>query len=390
MSIKRKLIILLTTLSLFILIIIGNNVIEEINEKSELNRAEHLNNLSTVLSKLIHETQKERGASAGYLASKGMKFRDVLTNQKISTNKALQVYKDYINNKENLQNDNSLLNEIDFLNNALNELDSIRNKVLSQNISVNGCVKFYTDMNRHILNITSLNAKLSTIPTLIKSLDAYSNFLKSKERAGIERAVMSSTFASNKFANGIFAKWNRLIAEQNSFMESFLSIASEDMKMFYTNEMNSPTVSMVQNMRNIAMKKSTEGNFGVDPNFWFSTITKKINLLKKVDDYIYKTNQRKIEELISDNIMMLVVNLLIGLFAFVIIIIAFIINKNILRDLGLLENGMTDFFNYLNKKTTNVNTITKNSNDEIGQMIETINQNIFSTKKKLDEDNQIF
>lgn len=46
------------------------------------------------LSLLIHEMQKERGMSAGFLASSGQKFKGELQQQRIFTNKAL----------ENLQN----------------------------------------------------------------------------------------------------------------------------------------------------------------------------------------------------------------------------------------------------------------------------------------------
>jgi len=38
--------------------------------------------------------------------------------------------------------------------------------------------------------------------------------LKSKERAGIERAVLSAVFASNSFKDGLFSKWIKL-GEQN-------------------------------------------------------------------------------------------------------------------------------------------------------------------------------
>ena len=37
-------------------------------------------------------------------------------------------------------------------------------------------------------------------------------------------------------------------------------------------------------MRNSAIEKATQGHFGVDATYWFDTITKKINLLKEVDD----------------------------------------------------------------------------------------------------------
>ena len=46
--------------------------------------------LSTKISKLIHETQKERGMTAGFLGSKGVKFKDKLSQQRELTNKQIK------------------------------------------------------------------------------------------------------------------------------------------------------------------------------------------------------------------------------------------------------------------------------------------------------------
>ena len=45
-------------------------------------------------------------------------------------------------------------------------------------------------------------------------------------------------------------------------------------------------IEEVEKMRKIALFSNIEENFGVDPNYWFETITNKINLLKQVEDHI--------------------------------------------------------------------------------------------------------
>jgi methyl-accepting chemotaxis protein len=60
----------------------------------------------------------------------------------------------------------------------------------------------------------------------------------------------------------------------------------------YKETMQSPVVTEVDKMRKIAISKANEGNFGVDGVVWFKTITKKINLLKKVDDNLAKENDK--------------------------------------------------------------------------------------------------
>jgi methyl-accepting chemotaxis protein len=52
-------------------------------------------------------------------------------------------------------------------------------------------------------------------------------------------------------------------------------------------------------MRQVALKKAEVGNFGIDSVYWYKTITKMIDLMKEVDDYISESNYRLITELYS-------------------------------------------------------------------------------------------
>ena len=185
-----------------------------------------------------------------------------------------------------------LKNEILALKNDLSQLGVVRAKIDKLQMSVKKEVAYYTNTNKKILIIVGLTAKLSDNAELVKALDAYTNFLKSKERAGIERAVMSATFAADKFGEGMFAKFITLLAEQNAYMDAFLTMATDDSKKLYFQTMNSPVVKSVDTMRAIAKQKAMSGHFGVDSVVWFKTITKKINLLKKVDDGLAQQNDK--------------------------------------------------------------------------------------------------
>jgi len=48
----------------------------------------------------VHELQKERGATAGYLGSKGKKFSDTLSSQKQNTNQKINLLKTFINSQD--------------------------------------------------------------------------------------------------------------------------------------------------------------------------------------------------------------------------------------------------------------------------------------------------
>ncbi|MEA3373400.1 MAG: methyl-accepting chemotaxis protein [Campylobacterota bacterium] len=299
MTIKQKLNLMVLLISIFVVLNIGKTVYTAVTEKQQLQEISVLNGLSKKLSLLIHETQKERGASAGFIGSKGTKFVDILPAQHSSTDKRHNEYKSYLNTMDLNDFSGELQKEINEVNNYLSRIEAMRSDVKSLKASVKDAVVFYTTMNRHILNVAGLNAKLSQNAELVKSLSAYTNFLKSKERAGIERAVLSGTFAQDSFGPGMFAKWITLVAEQVSYADSFVALADKKMLASFNNGMKDPSVSAVDAMRTVARENAISGGFNTDAVHWFKTITKKINVLKGIDDTIAEINDETIEKLNS-------------------------------------------------------------------------------------------
>ena len=328
MTIKAKLNLITGIVVSFALVIIVSTIIGAISEKKVLDQAKELNTLSQKLSLLIHETQKERGASAGYLGSHGKKFGKILPEQRELTDDRYKALRSYVRQLELTSYPTELRKNLKAVINAMQNIATIRSRVDNFQISVKDEVKYYTAMNRDILDVVALTAKLADTPELVKALSAYTNFLKSKERAGIERAVLSATFGADKFGEGMYAKFITLLAQQNAYMDAFLSIAADDSIKMYKETMHSPVVAEVEKMRNIA--KSRQSGFGVDSVVWFQTITKKINLLKKVDDRLAKENDRLLAMVYSKYKMDTLITLLgYTTFAIAIFIIIMIISRGI-------------------------------------------------------------
>ncbi|WP_294965609.1 nitrate- and nitrite sensing domain-containing protein [Sulfurimonas sp.] len=330
MSIKLKLNLIATIVVSFALVIIAITINKALHDRTVISQAKELNILSQKLSLLIHETQKERGASAGFLGSKGKKFADILPKQRVLTTKRNSELTKYTLTIDLSSFPQVLQSEIAAFNLDMSKINNIRSKVDKLNISVKDEVAYYTKMNKKILNIVSLTAKLADTQELVKSLDAYTNFLKSKERAGIERAVLSGAFGADKFAPGMFSKWITLVAEQDTYMDSFLSMATQDSKEFYKSTMNSPSVGKVNEMREIAKTKASVGGFEIDSLVWFKTITNKINLLKQVDDELAKYNTLLLDKVESNSKITAIITLSsYSIFAIVIFIIIFFISRGI-------------------------------------------------------------
>ena len=283
MSIRQKLKILVLVPILGLLFLTGFEIYAkfEINKKMQL--TSKLVKLTQNISLLVHETQKERGATAGFLGSRGEKFSNKLKSQRKKTDEKIKNLDQFISS---VKLNREIIKELNIAFKKLAKLDKIRKRVDSFSISAKDAINYYSSLNKNLLNITSLLIKYSPQNDISKNLIAYASFLKAKERAGIERAVLSNVFAKNVFSDGMYKKAVTLIAKQNAYLDDFLSSASSSLKHFYLEKIKDSSFKKVDEMREIALNRANEGNFGVDPLVWFNTITRKINILKEIDDYI--------------------------------------------------------------------------------------------------------
>ena len=68
-----------------LLLFSGNSILEKWQFSTEIKQIQKLAVLAPTISATVHELQKERGASAGFIGSKGKRFVDLLPNQRSVT-----------------------------------------------------------------------------------------------------------------------------------------------------------------------------------------------------------------------------------------------------------------------------------------------------------------
>ena len=336
LSLRTKVILIVLFSLLMVSYFLTNELIMHFKFVEQKQKLTTLINLSTRLSALIHETQKERGASAGYLGSHGKKFRTILPKQRLLTDKRVQELKSFISTMDFNKFPPELKQSIfELVNNYLDKLPEIRKKVNNFEISLKDEVKWYSDMNALILKIIGMSATYAPNEKIAMDLAAYTSFLKAKERAGIERAVLSATFGADKFAPGMYTKFITLVAQQKAFLDDFLTFANKDMKKLYYQIIKHPSFAKVEEMRKIAISHHTEGGFNIDAEYWFKTITNKINYLKQIDDTIAKIIRKDLNS-IKDTA---VRDIIIGtIFSILIIIISTLIIRSFSVQLRSLKN----------------------------------------------------
>lgn len=345
---------------------------------SEVEKLSQLTQMSIIYSELVHELQKERGATAGFLGSKGEKFSNELQKQRTDTDAKKQSRAAFLASNDFEQAAIKQLNQE--IAKDLEGLSQIRSQVNSFDIATKQAISYYTSLNAKLLSVSSLIAELSTNANIAKQTIAYYNFLQGKERAGIERAVMSNTFAADTYAEGMFAKFIALVTEQNTYMANFLTFATPDNISYYQEQINHPAVQEVKNLRAIA--KSKQSNFDVDAVYWFQQATLRIGQLKKVENqvanHLLKFAKNEADKAFSTLVIDLVVTI-------VLLVAVTLISVLSIKDLSARVIELT----YVMAKVRDENDLTVRTTlqgqSELGQISQALNLTLAQFSKTVNE-----
>ncbi|MEZ9701802.1 methyl-accepting chemotaxis protein [Vibrio sp. 10N.261.46.E12] len=282
MSFKQKIIALLILPILGFLWLSVSAISKGVETKTEMSSLNQLTRLSVVYSELVHELQKERGMTAGFIGSQGTQFVSELAAQRTNADNRRNQRNDYWQSANiNLPQINRLNTEI---SQSLNQITTIRNRVDSQSIPLSEALAYYTKLNAKLLSVSALIAELSSDATITTETIAYYNFLQGKERAGIERAVLNNTFSKNEFGPGMLVKFISLVTEQNTYFSNFEVLGNPDNVRFFEQQLNDRSVAEVEKLRDVAESKMS--GFDVDPVYWFAQSTSRIVQLKKTENQL--------------------------------------------------------------------------------------------------------
>ena len=377
MSIRQKLILLVIVPLVGLLYLTSIKIYEKIELNKKMSMTSTLVKMSSLVSSFVHETQKERGVTAGFIGSGGEKFGDKLSSQRLNTDKMMQLFKTFVSSLD--ENYNGEIKEsIAKINKSLSNLKNIRKRVDELSIPLEDAIKYYTKLNAQQLKIVSLAAKYSPQNRITKDLTAYNSFLKAKEQAGIERAVLSGTFAEDHFQKGMFKKAVWLVAQQNAYLDDFLQNANDKIKDIYFKHIKDSSFKEVEEKENIAFSKAHEGGFGVDPVDWFDTMTRKINVLKKIDD--------SIADIISEDIEYSSKNFMIAMVTSILtILISLIFSYFISQNIKVRILSLRDMISNIAKTKDFRIKVQEIQKDEIGEIQEAFINLLESISKTLNE-----
>ena len=352
------------------LIFSGYLLIEKRHVSSEMENLNELARLGPAVSALVHEMQRERGASAGFIGSKGQKFTRKLPKQREQTNAKNAALTEAFNAFDVAAYSLGLVRKVEATRKALARLGGDRGQVSGLSIAVPQMAGYYTPTIAKLLSIVEEMAVLSTNAEVANAITAYTAFLQGKERAGLERAMGSVGFSAGRFAPPIYRRFLQLIAMEDTFLGVFRTYATAEQKALYERTVSGHAVDEANRMREIAIESITTGDTGgIEGTDWFDTITHKINHLKTVEDKI-AGNLRATAARISDEARSTFY--MVTMLSAVLLALTVALSFYIVRSITTPVVAMTEAMGRLAKGDYVVEVPALGQTDEVGEMAQSV------------------
>jgi len=232
--------------------------------------------MTAAVSALVHETQRERGASSLYISSGGRLFEHELREQwRVTDQRRAEMSNVLERNRGGLPHD--LRERLEHAESLLADLLPARRCVESLDTAVGAVIERYTAVNAELLAVLDGLAMRAVEARLRPTALAWMALLHAKEKTGLERAQLSNAFTWDRYTDGQYASVLSLVAARQSYLHLFSVAAPRPAEELLRKTLSSPVEQEFIEMERVALLKK-DGGFGIDPAAWFTTISRKMDL----------------------------------------------------------------------------------------------------------------
>jgi methyl-accepting chemotaxis protein len=240
------------------------------------------------VSNLVHQLQRERGASATFVASKGQTLGDVMRNQRTATDKAIAEWQQRVGDIDASTLGPGFGRALDQVKPAVADISNVRRDIDALSITGPKAVTYFSSTIANLIGLIEAAGELSDDLRINQRSRAFVAIVKRKELAGQERATASGAFAAGEFAPDVHRNFLRLLALQEAQMSVFEKEATKAEIDAVAGVLRGAVVDELGRMRAIAAAAPFDKAAvkTVAAPAWFSTITQYIDLLKTAEDRV--------------------------------------------------------------------------------------------------------
>ena len=253
---------------------------------AEVAHISDLTNLAVSVGGLVHDLQREQGASTVYALTRGenRKLLDTWRDETVLSRTRFEAAAaDFTANER----DARVVEALNSARRMLTGLDAERQAIDTFRSAPPQSFDYYARTIARLLDIKGQTAAVINVPAVSTELSAFMYFTLAKERLGQIRALASRHFAADAADAAGKRKIAALLGEHETFLHLFRFYATPEEVTLRDRIIRGPLIGRAQRMINALMISPPDASLGKVPlSEWFEASTARIDLYKQVEDQL--------------------------------------------------------------------------------------------------------
>ncbi|WP_440875189.1 methyl-accepting chemotaxis protein [Thalassotalea sp. PLHSN55] len=360
-------------LTLFILVLLVQNLGQKWQESTILEQDIELITLLDALEKVAHNHAVERGLTAGFLGSGTDAARTKVNAQREKADQSIQALKSA---QASLTFDNDIIDDhLSILFTYEQKKGAIRQQVNQQNAP--NAFHFYSTLNKTAVDLAVILKNQIKHPVLSKELSAAFLFAQYKERLGQNRGIINGILAKKSLSNTAqkdIVMYNSDMQLLNSYLHSTLDSQQGNELTTLLQSNDSANIAKITNV--LLTNSMPDFSALPEPSAWFPMATKQIAGIKGMLDRQWQTIKSDGQHLLAQANFELMFT--IGAFLVTVTIII-ILNVYLISTLRRELHSLTKLLKQAETGDLTVD-LKLNTTDELGEISNAIHNTIYAFK----------
>ncbi|HWC44237.1 MAG TPA: nitrate- and nitrite sensing domain-containing protein, partial [Actinomycetota bacterium] len=283
-SIKTKLaaILILPLLSLGVLA--GMRVGDNLTRGRQADRMHDITTFALSLSGLVHELQRERDLSAGYVGSDKTSGYGQMIAQRVAVNQALKGFRGKLRRTDLTPYSQRLQARFEAAEASLGQLDAQRDDIgeTGQPVTVAGVLRYYNGVITELIDVNTQIPADSNDSALAGTISTFVALSRAIEYTSRERGFLNAVLAGERFPPGATRELASIIGAEDTWLAQFRGLATPEQARLLTQAEDDPDMARAAALRRRILPDARPPNPRVDHKQWFLVMSAKIDLERAV------------------------------------------------------------------------------------------------------------
>jgi methyl-accepting chemotaxis protein len=254
-------------------------------ERQDLTRLAAVGRLVSDISTLIHELQRERGASSLYLGSRGAQFGSELAAQRARTAAPERRLREALDDIDVHGHGSRFVAAVRHAAAGFAEIEEGRTRVLGLQWTATESTRFFTGLIARLIGVIREAAEIAADKPISDALIAHFNLIQAKEYAGQERAIGAAGLAAGRFEPDQHRRCLALGTEQERLFQIVGGHAPPALRDALAGLAAGTAAQEVARMRQVVRDGGLAGALaGLQARDWFARATDRIEQLRGLEE----------------------------------------------------------------------------------------------------------